>query len=313
MDALCIISAAAADRGYMDAANTLGTSCKDALTYKPLWGIIKNFRGPKGRTRLMYAARYGELERFQWLLARGADPHLVDAQGFSALHHAASYGHTEIVRILIGLRVDVNAYTVEPRDRALNYAVKKRYKEVVELLCAAGAKANDFTSGIYEAIDEQYAPYMNWTNPSVQDTEAADQLSADIVTILYGAGDRLGGNETAAAFTKVVARGQLKTLKALIACRYNPMMFYYVLLHEPFLHLAITHRRVEVLRELCKIGMWINGVDARGRSPLDMIEAWKKAFSYRMSQEVEQKLDAMEAILLEHGAKNMMYRSLKQY
>jgi hypothetical protein len=313
MDALCIVSAAAADCGYTAEAAALGTLCEDLLTYEPLWGIIKNERGPKGRTRLMHAARHGELERFQWLLARGANPHFIDNNGFSALHHAAFYGHTEIVRILIRLGVDVNGYTMEPRDRALNFAAKHRYKEVVELLCAAGAKGNEFTSGIFDAIDEQYAFWMNRTNPSAENAEAADQLSADIVEILYKAGDRLGANETTAAFIKVVARGQLKTLKTLIACRYNPMMYYYVLQHEPFLHLAIHHHRIEVLRELCRIGMWINGVDGQGRSPLDMTQLWKRYIGPGISHETEAKLDAMHDILVEHGAKYMAYRSLKLY
>jgi hypothetical protein len=59
--------------------------------------------------------------------------------------------------------------------------------------------------------------------------------------------------------------------------------------------------------------MWINGVDGQGRSPLDMIEVWKRAFSYRMSEEVEGKLNAMQEILVEYGAKHMSYPTLKLY
>ena len=335
MDALCIVAAAMAKSGFGAEAALLGTTYKALLEYPPLWGIIKDLRGVtepakyvsagipdfpllreallNKRTRLMYAARTGDSERFNWLLARGANPHLVDHKGFSALHHAAFYGHTEIVRRLLELRVEVNAYTVEPRDRALNFAAKNRYKEIVQMLCAAGAKSSELNSAIYEAIDEQYPFYANRTNPSGQDAYTADKLSAEIVDTLYKAGGRLGTNETTAAFIKVVARGQLKTLKTLIANGCNPMMYYYVLQEEPFLHLAIAHRRVDVLRELCKIGMWINGVDSQGRSPLDMIDVWKRGFGPRLYPEIEANLNAMEAVLLEHGAKKIMYRSLKSY
>ena len=339
MDALCIVAAAMAKSGYCAEATRLGTTYKALLEYPPLWGIIKDLCSPTGaakyisagmvgfpllrrihprRTRLMYAARTGNTERFNWLLARGANPHLVDEKGFSALHHAVFYGrtlhrvnfhgHTEIVRRLIELRVDVNAYTVS-HDRVLNFAAKNRYKEIVQMLCAAGAKSNELSSAIYDAIDEQYPFYMNRMEPwTQQDAAEADSLSAEIVDILYKAGGTLDSNETAAAFIKVISRGQLKTLKMLIAHGCNPMAYYYALQGEPFLHLAIANRRVEVLQELCRIGMWINGVDSEGRSPLDMIDLWKRSFGSRLYRIIEAKLDAMEKILLEHGAKKMMYR-----
>ena len=302
-----------AKSGYAAEAVVLGTTWKGLVEYTPLWGIIKDVRGLKGRTRLMYAARSGDVERFTWFLARGADPRPVDDRNYSALHYATFYGHEIIVQRLIELRVDVNGDTSSRLGRALNFAAANHYKEVVQMLIAAGAKSNEHTSAVFDAIDEQYPFHMNRTNPSPQDTDFADKVSAEIVDILYGAGNSLRVNEITAAFTKVIARGQLRTLKALIANGCNPMAYYYVLQHEPFLHLAIAHRRTEVLRELCKVGMWINGVDTQGRSPLDMIEVWKKAFSNRMSQETETKLNAMEAVLLQHGAKKMMYRTLRTY
>ena len=308
MDALCIVAAAMADRGYIVDAITLSTTCKDLFTYEPLWGIIKNVQGQMNRTSLMYAARCGRLERFKWLLARGADPHLVDTKGFSALHYASYQGHEEVVRILIGLGVKLNEFTISPRGTPLNFAASRRHTEIVRILCAAGAYCTTWlTSAAFDAIEYQFPSF---SIQGVQSEEQADRISGEIIDILYKAGMRLRADEDVAAYIKVIGRGQVHTLRALMANGCNPMCFQYVVMHEPFLHLAITHRRVEVLRELCKIGMWINGVDGQGRSPLDMIEAWKRAFSYRMSQEVEQKLDAMETILLEHGAKKMAYRSL---
>jgi hypothetical protein len=314
LDSLSIVAVVMAGCGYYEEAVTLGTSYNALLNYTPLWGIIKDVRSRAGipkpllhKTRLMYAARCGDIERFEWLLARGANPHLVDEKQFSALHYASFHGHKEIVRRLIELHVDMNAVIGFDSKRALNLAAKNRHKEVVQMLLGAGAKSNEVTSAIYDTIDQ--GPFQTNTNA----LEDADTLTAEIVNTLYTAGQTIYPNEITLAFRKVIAGGQLKTLKVLIAHGCNPMAYYYVFEHEPFLHLAIAQRRVEILRELCKIGMWVNGLDSDGRSPLDMIDVWKRCFGTMIYTEIETKLDAMQTILLAHGAKKMMYRSLKYY
>ena len=309
MDALCIVAAAMADRGYIADAVTLSTTCNDLFTYEPLWGIIKNVQSPMNRTSLMYAARCGKVERFKWLLARGADPHGVDTKGFSALHYASYHGHEEVVRILIGLGVKLNEFTISPRGTPLNFAALHRHTEIVRMLCAAGAYCTTWlTSPAFDAIEYQFPSF---SIQGMQSEEQADRVSGEIIDILYKAGMRLRADEDVAAYIKVIGRGQVHTLRALMANGCNPMCFQYVVKHEPFLHLAIRCRRIEMLRELCKIGMWINGVNSMGRAPLDEIDIHRKCYGELCySTDLGVKLDAMEKILLEHGAKKMAYRSL---
>jgi hypothetical protein len=59
-----------------------------------------DLRRPSGLTLLHLASSLG-LPRFAaGLLARGANPHLVDNNGHTAMHHAAMYGHTQIIHRL---------------------------------------------------------------------------------------------------------------------------------------------------------------------------------------------------------------------
>lgn len=53
-----------------------------------------------GRTALMLAAMNGQASVVQTLLALGANPALVDSDGFSAAHHARRAGHTRIGELI---------------------------------------------------------------------------------------------------------------------------------------------------------------------------------------------------------------------
>lgn len=64
-------------------------------------------------TPLMLAAAGGYFEIVFNILKSGADPNLYDRMGWSALHHAASNGHSVVVSFLLG---KVNARTIYHRD-----------------------------------------------------------------------------------------------------------------------------------------------------------------------------------------------------
>lgn len=63
---------------------------------------------------------------------------LCDMQGWTALHSAASCGHSEVVKVLLGLAADPDALTAQSRT-PLHYATSKGWTEIVELLLQAGA------------------------------------------------------------------------------------------------------------------------------------------------------------------------------
>ena len=73
-----------------------------------LWGAFKEHQGPKGRTRLMYAARKGNVARARFLLDRGARMDVCTQWNEddrpscgTALMFASRRGHLEIVRLLL--------------------------------------------------------------------------------------------------------------------------------------------------------------------------------------------------------------------
>ena len=57
------------------------------------------------------AAQRDNLECLCILLMHGADPHIVDANGDAALHHAICRGNIPVVRKLLEYNVDIKAKT----------------------------------------------------------------------------------------------------------------------------------------------------------------------------------------------------------
>ncbi len=67
-------------------------------------GAVIDSRSPNGSTALMMAARYGDEASVQLLLARGADPRLVNAQGLDAAQFARSVGRDRLAERLLAAR-----------------------------------------------------------------------------------------------------------------------------------------------------------------------------------------------------------------
>ena len=107
-----------------------------------LWGAFKEHQGPKGRTRLMYAARVGNVARARFLLDRGA---LLDAGnkyfGNTALMYASECGRLEVARMLLERGANVNAKQTNGMT-ALMWASFKGHLEIAQLLIEEGANVN---------------------------------------------------------------------------------------------------------------------------------------------------------------------------
>ena len=82
----------------------------------------------------------GHSKAIKALLRPGADVNAIAANGWSALHYAASYGQTELVIGLLREGADIKALTDEGKT-PLHVAVgnKKNNKDVVRVLLTAGA------------------------------------------------------------------------------------------------------------------------------------------------------------------------------
>ncbi|MBI4345762.1 MAG: ankyrin repeat domain-containing protein [Elusimicrobia bacterium] len=88
---------------------------------------------------LYYAASYGKTEIVKLLLAKGADANLAGQQGFSPLQMAAQYGRAEIVELLLQAGADLNAVDMRGQT-ALDHAVKGNQPRLAARLQKAGAK-----------------------------------------------------------------------------------------------------------------------------------------------------------------------------
>lgn len=88
--------------------------------------------------KLLDAARKGDAELVKQLISTGADVNKADADGWTPLLSAADNGHTEIVKLLLGvLGIDLNRankYGASPLERA-------QTEEIKRLLSDAGGKA----------------------------------------------------------------------------------------------------------------------------------------------------------------------------
>lgn len=99
---------------------------------------VANYRGYNGDTALHIVTRKRELDWVGFLLNRGADPNVGDANGDTPLIVAAGIGFEEAGAFMLakGARVDA----INRRgETALAVAVQQRHPRMVELLLRAGA------------------------------------------------------------------------------------------------------------------------------------------------------------------------------
>merc|ERR1712039_105520 len=100
------------------------------------WDV--NDKDAKGVTCLGYAVGANRPAVVKILLDKKADPAAVDTSGNSALHYAAAYGRTEMVKFLAGTcKVDA---TNTSGQTPLALAMKNKMTEAADALKAKGAK-----------------------------------------------------------------------------------------------------------------------------------------------------------------------------
>jgi hypothetical protein len=93
---------------------------------------------PAGKTALMMAARYGDLQLSQRLVSLGASVHLSNRKGGTALMYAVVGANPNIVRLCLDERAEVNAVASNGWT-ALYLAAVKGYGDIISLLLARGA------------------------------------------------------------------------------------------------------------------------------------------------------------------------------
>lgn len=160
-----------------------------------------NTRNDKGETALRIACMNNDLPIARFLLDKGADVNMADAEGKSPLSRAAGEGFNALLKLLLAAPgIDVDAQKLDG-DTALRLAVFYNHLESVRLLLDAGA------------------------NPNIQNgegntplTRAAAQGYTEIARLLleHGANPHIRNNNlyTAADFAK--ERGQRATYQLIL-------------------------------------------------------------------------------------------------
>ncbi|XP_075806258.1 uncharacterized protein LOC142836132, partial [Microtus pennsylvanicus] len=99
-----------------------------------------NMKDDEGCTPLIKAAQRDNLECISILLRHGADPHIVDANGDAALHHAICRGNIPVVSKLLEYNVDIKAKT-EYGLTPYKLALFENQLKMAEFLIENGAEA----------------------------------------------------------------------------------------------------------------------------------------------------------------------------
>lgn len=127
-----------------------GTALMTAVKAKDLRSVQKCLLDSKtpvnevdldGFTPLLWAAREGMKEIAELLLSHGADPNHLDVwMGANAGHKAGYWGRTEVMKLLVKTKMDINARGLSNGYTPLHDAVSGNHFETAKILLGAGAK-----------------------------------------------------------------------------------------------------------------------------------------------------------------------------
>ncbi|MEO8138418.1 MAG: ankyrin repeat domain-containing protein [Gemmatimonadota bacterium] len=106
------------------------------------------------RADLSDAAQAGNTGRLRELLEHNRDfANMPDGGGYTPLHYAAYFGHTDAVRYLIAIGADVASISMDPlRNQPLHAAAGSGHIEIARILLDAGADVNAEQSGQWTAL-----------------------------------------------------------------------------------------------------------------------------------------------------------------
>lgn len=106
------------------------------------------------RAELSEAAQMGNTARVRELLEQNRDfADLPDEAGYTPLHYAAYFGHTDVARYLIAIGADISAISMDPlRNQPLHASASSGHTEISRILLDAGADVNAEQTGQWTAL-----------------------------------------------------------------------------------------------------------------------------------------------------------------
>jgi ankyrin repeat protein len=107
-------------------------------------GALADEEGPDQETALHYAALHNKVDMIKMLLSLGADPNAFDADGNTPLIIAAQLGHMESVKALLNSRrTKVNYYDFDG-NHAMNHAGIHGHNQIFYHLARVGSVLNHY-------------------------------------------------------------------------------------------------------------------------------------------------------------------------
>ena len=202
-----------------------------------------------GRTRLVLAIIDGDIGRAKALILAGADVHGARVRGNerTPLHYAASYGHIEIVQMLIAAGADVNAEGGRS-GTPLYLAANGGHLGIVEILLTAGAEVT---------------PRSDLNNPL---RAATSHGHVEIVRVLISAGAEVNGADRYRSTPLLIAAGRHSEIVEMLlaaGAHVNTVDDY----GRTPLHRAAESGQIEIVKMLIAAGALVNTEDERGGTP----------------------------------------------
>lgn len=144
-------------------------------------------------SRLVLAARYGEIDTVKYLIDAGVAVDARDAHGNTALIAAAANAQRETVGLLLDRGANINAVNIEDSSALMGAAAKADYKLVHQLLQAGAevnARNNKGETALFLAV--QYGDYATTqvllnggANPNIKNTLAPNLRVGGFTPLMY--------------------------------------------------------------------------------------------------------------------------------
>jgi len=224
---------------------------------------------------VLIAARGGDTLKIRMLLANGANPNAVAANGYSGLMHAAEMGHKETVATLLAGGAQPNAQN-HSGDTALLLATVEGYEDIANVLLARGADAN-----VQDA--DGMTPLIHASTKC--QTELVNSLLERKIDV--NSGDKTGRTALMAATTE----GCRSVVLALVAWEADPNVVDQD--GRGALVYAVESGREHLIQFLLENGARVNARDNKG----------KTALIYAV---IAERLDLIRQLFLQSADVNLM-------
>lgn len=180
-----------------------------------------------------------DLDEIRLLIAKGADVNANNKYGLTPLFVASFTGHTEIVKLLLGSKADVNRADTSYGETPLSMASECGHTEVVKLLLTAHADVNAAnkkgTTALLKACTEGHGEIVRLLLQSKADVNATARSDgvtplfmasangdAEVTKLLLAAGANVNTREETQGMTALsiaTQEGRVEVVKLLLAAK----------------------------------------------------------------------------------------------